>query len=304
MPDFEQTQKTKPKKYDLPNRQQQTHDPKSKNPKQQKQTRIKAGERLSLSGMAKPQSQDYTHGINTSMPEKLRAKPISKEEKQPMQSVTSRYSDRRPQALTEIELDTGDVEIGYDSKKQQSVVNFRQDTQTETQREISQERSATRSLRDEVQLKGNSNDQDFHGGAVSLRMGADKSAKLLNRELKNLPSKTQEKSTVEEVAPFINERQEAKRVKELSQLRHTPDQDRHSIGEAITSLHTLISNKKQRRIQFSKQINRAVSDMKEVRNHDTYYLLLKKKRLERLLEIQEDRDEPVLEDWDEQKGGK
>ncbi len=263
----------------------------------------KAGDRLVVSQMTDARYQPYLQGLDTHMPEKVRHKEVL-EQDAPMRAVrqtNNAAQDKSLKKMDDIEMDTGNVEIGYEAGKHRMHMAFVQNQRTNQERTVT--KSAASFRRVDNSDKFYSGDEQFYKGAIDLECDTRKTMSQILRQLDDISRHTEESTTIDQVIPFQETRAEQKQIKELRALQHQ-SQDRSNIQSAVTALETVKLQKKQRKKQFVADLRESVAKTKAAQYHDSDFLLyLRKKKA--ILDALSQNAEPaqlqeILEQYDTQ----
>lgn len=248
--------------------------------------RIKqAGDNLTLSQFSNPNAAEYLQDVKTGIPEKLKYKKQEiKDNLTKMKSVKPSENigaeKHAPVKIGEIKLDTGILEVGYDDEKEDMVFSFVYYNATAKDGMV-YENKPTKTLGYNGEWF-RSQSQEFVGNSVDFRTGIENYYRIGNNFSK-LSTSRDHNTTLDQVIPFIQDKDEQKKIDDLRNMKSNNNKDRSNIHDAISGVEELKTKKDQRKIDFVQKFTKAVKDANEIKhkfaNKDDYILYLKKKWL-------------------------
>lgn len=245
------------------------------------------GDNFHLSQLGNPNTSGYLGDVKTAIPEKLRYKKQEIEKKDILTKMdTVKSSDNMgaeknaPFKIGEIKLDTGILEVGYDDEKQDIVFSFAYYNAADRDKMV-YESMPTKTLGNNAEWF-RSQSQQFSGKSVDFRTHFENYYRV-NDDFIKLSNEKSHNSTIDNVIPFIQHKDEQNKIDELRTMKSSDTKDRANIHNAITGVETLKTQKDQRKIDFIQKFTKAVKDATEIKhkfiNKDDYILYLKKKWL-------------------------
>lgn len=248
----------------------------------------KGGNRWNSGIFSNPRCEKYINKVKVS--EKLQYKE-TKDKNEKMSSVKKTSSNsndsekdvKKNRKIGEIKLDTGVIEVGYDEEKDKIIVSFVQEGDNQVSRQVNEASATSHQVYGAEKFQ--SNDRAFYGGAMSIKYNIEKPELAIKEQFKKISDDLGGKTTVDEVIPFNQTKQETSQIENLKDLKSNNSNDRSNIHSAISKTNELKNIKGQQSLSFNQKIDKAVKDVKfkskdSDNKNDAYLLYLLRKRLE------------------------
>lgn len=241
------------------------------------------GENISLSSLDDLNCKQYIGSVDRNCTSRLNY--VKSKDQEKMESVkrsqTSKKEDS-PDKVSQIDMDTGLIEVGYDKKNKQTIFSFIRDKQiTENSRVIEKH---TKSKKVHNNEKFYSNEKSFTLDSVEFKTKSYKSRSMFNEQFEELSRKNDENTTVDKVVPFKNTNYEKRQRDLINKDKNESNINRSEKHTAMNVLSNLKQIKDYKKMQLEKNVRKAILEAREKINSnsiidDDYIIYLKKKWL-------------------------
>ena len=241
------------------------------------------GKNISLSSLDDVNCKQYIGPVNKNYTERINYSESKKREK--MKSVIKTQTSKKrssPNKISQIKMDTGLIEIGYDEKNKQTIFSFVRDKQiTKNDRVIEKHTKFKKVHHNE---KFYSNEESFTLDSVEFRTKSYKSKSLFNEQFEELSNKSDVDTTVDKVVPFKDTNYEKRQRDLVNKDKNESNIDRSEKHTAMNMLSNLKQIKDYKKMQLEKDVRKAILEAREKINSnsiidDDYIIYLKKKWL-------------------------
>ncbi len=241
------------------------------------------GKNISLSSLDDVNCKQYIGPVNKNYTERINYSESKKREK--MKSVIKTQTSKKrssPNKISQIKMDTGLIEIGYDEKNKQTIFSFVRDKQiTKNDRVIEKHTKFKKVHHNE---KFYSNEESFTLDSVEFRTKSYKSKSLFNEQFEELSNKSDDDTTVDKVVPFKDTNYEKRQRDLINKDKNESNIDRSEKHTAMNMLSNLKQIKDYKKMQLEKDVRKAILEAREKINSnsiidDDYIIYLKKKWL-------------------------
>lgn len=241
------------------------------------------GKNISLSSLDDLNCKQYIGPVNKNYTERINYSESKKREK--MKSVIKTQTSKKrssPNKISQIKMDTGLIEIGYDEKNKQTIFSFVRDKQiTKNDRVIEKHTKFKKVHHNE---KFYSNEESFTLDSVEFRTKSYKSKSLFNEQFEELSNKSDDDTTVDKVVPFKDTNYEKRQRDLINKDKNESNIDRSEKHTAMNMLSNLKQIKDYKKMQLEKDVRKAILEAREKINSnsiidDDYIIYLKKKWL-------------------------
>lgn len=241
------------------------------------------GKNISLSSLDDVNCKQYIGPVNKNYTERINYSESKKREK--MKSVIKTQTSKKrsgPNKISQIKMDTGLIEIGYDEKNKQTIFSFVRDKQiTKNDRVIEKHTKFKKVHHNE---KFYSNEESFTLDSVEFRTKSYKSKSLFNEQFEELSNKSDDDTTVDKVVPFKDTNYEKRQRDLVNKDKNESNIDRSEKHTAMNMLSNLKQIKDYKKMQLEKDVRKAILEAREKINSnsiidDDYIIYLKKKWL-------------------------
>lgn len=241
------------------------------------------GKNISLSSLDDVNCKQYIGPVNKNYTERINYSESKKREK--MKSVIKTQTSKKrssPNKISQIKMDTGLIEIGYDEKNKQTIFSFVRDKQiTKNDRVIEKHTKFKKVHHNE---KFYSNEESFTLDSVEFRTKSYKSKSLFNEQFEELSNKSDVDTTVDKVVPFKDTNYEKRQRDLINKDKNESNIDRSEKHTAMNMLSNLKQIKDYKKMQLEKDVRKAILEAREKINSnsiidDDYIIYLKKKWL-------------------------
>ena len=241
------------------------------------------GKNISLSSLDDLNCKQYIGPVNKNYTERINYSESKKREK--MTSVIKTQTSKKrsgPNKISQIKMDTGLIEIGYDEKNKQTIFSFVRDKQiTKNDRVIEKHTKFKKVHHNE---KFYSNEESFTLDSVEFRTKSYKSKSLFNEQFEELSNKSDDDTTVYKVVPFKDTNYEKRQRDLINKDKNESNIDRSEKHTAMNMLSNLKQIKDYKKMQLEKDVRKAILEAREKINSnsiidDDYIIYLKKKWL-------------------------
>lgn len=241
------------------------------------------GKNISLSSLDDVNCKQYIGPVNKNYTERINYSESKKREK--MKSVIKTQTSKKrssPNKISQIKMDTGLIEIGYDEKNKQTIFSFVRDKQiTKNDRVIEKHTKFKKVHHNE---KFYSNEESFTLDSVEFRTKSYKSKSLFNEQFEELSDKSDDDTTVDKVVPFKDTNYEKRQRDLVNKDKNESNIDRSEKHTAMNMLSNLKQIKDYKKMQLEKDVRKAILEAREKINSnsiidDDYIIYLKKKWL-------------------------
>ena len=231
------------------------------------------GKNISLSSLDDVNCKQYIGPVNKNYTERINYSESKKREK--MKSVIKTQTSKKrssPNKISQIKMDTGLIEIGYDEKDKQTIFSFVRDKQIKKNDRVIEKHTKFKKVHNNEKFY--SNEKSFTLDSVEFRTKYYKSRSLFNEQFEELSRKNDGNTTVDKVIPFKNTNYE-KRQRDL--INEDKNESNINRSEKHTAM-SMLSNLRHRGIR------KAILEAREEINsngiiNDDYIIYLKKKWL-------------------------
>lgn len=261
----------------------------SKNRKKTKKTSTpevpekKLGKDISLSSLDDLNCKHYIGPIDKRYTERFQYTKSDRKDK--MESIKKTQTSKKSEGLdkvSQIRMDTGIIEIGYDKDTEQVVFSFVKDRYFKEQNRVIEDSTKYKKVYESE--KFNSVDDSFTTGSIEFKSSLYKSRAMLSEQFKKLSNDNDEYTTVDKVVPFKNTDYEERRINQIRESKSESNVDRTEKHTAMSMLSNSKQIKEYKGKQLEKDFEKAVLKAREkIKNdgiiNDDYIIYLKKKWL-------------------------
>ena len=241
------------------------------------------GENISLSSLDDLNCKQYIGPVNKNYTERINYSESKKREK--MTSVIKTQTSKKrsgPNKISQIKMDTGLIEIGYDEKNKQTIFSFVRDKQIRKNDRVIEKHTKFKKVHHNEKFY--SNEESFTLDSVEFRTKSYKSKSLFNEQFEELSNKSDDDTTVDKVVPFKDTNYEKRQRDLVNKDKNESNIDRSEKHTAMNVLSNLKQIKDYKKMQLEKDVRKAILEAREKINSnsiidDDYIIYLKKKWL-------------------------
>lgn len=241
------------------------------------------GKNISLSSLDDINCKQYIGPVNRNYTERINYSGSKRQEK--MKSVKkSQTSEKKnsPNKVSQIKMDTGLIEIGYDEKDKQTIFSFVRDKQIKKNDRVIEKHTKFKKVHNNEKFY--SNEKSFTLDSVEFRTKYYKSRSLFNEQFEELSRKNDGDTTVDKVIPFKNTNYEKRQRDLINENKNESNINRSEKHTAMSMLSNLRQIKDYKKMQLEEGIRKAILEAREEINsngiiNDDYIIYLKKKWL-------------------------
>lgn len=238
---------------------------------------------ISLSSLDDVNCKQYIGPLDRKYTERFQYTKSDKKEK--MESIKKTQTSKKNEGLdkvSQIKMDTGIIEVGYDKDDKQIVFSFVKGRYLKERNRVIEERTKYKKVHASEKFK--SVDDSFSGGSIEFKSNLYKSRAMLTKQFRKFSNDNDEDTTVDKVIPFKNTDYEEDQKEQVSEMKSESNTNRSEKHTAMSMLSNSKRVKDYKKMQLENDIETAVSRAREQIEHDSiinddYIIYLKKKWL-------------------------